>query len=108
MSIFMGKGGIMSWLSKLWKRDRKNEPGQRLGRVEDYFAKVGVIALRLEKPLAVGDRVCIKGHTTDFSQPVKSIQIDHESVERARRGASVGIKVKKKCRRGDRLFKLPD
>jgi len=97
----------MGWLSKLWKSDQKNDPGQPLGRVEDYFAKVGVIALRLEKPLAVGDKVCVKGYTTDFSQPVKSIQIDHESVERARRGASVGIKVKKKCRRGDRLFKLP-
>ncbi len=100
----------MGWLSRLFGGGRSGEPeeGQALGRVEDYFAKVGVVALRLEKPLAVGDQVRVKGHTTDFTQPVKSIQIEHESVERARRGASVGIKVKKKCRRGDHLFKLPN
>jgi hypothetical protein len=98
----------MGWLSRLFGgkgRDESSE-GQELGRVEDYFAKVGVIALRLEKPLEVGDQIRVKGHTTDFTQPVKSIQIEHESVETARRGASVGIKVKKKCRRGDRLLKL--
>ena len=99
----------MGWLSRLWGGGRGSPagPSQDLGRVEDYFAKVGVIALRLQKPLAVGDRVRVKGHTTDFTQPVKSMQIEHETVERARRGASVGIKVKKKCRRGDHLFKLP-
>ena len=100
----------MGWLSRLFGRDRGGEPGQGqdLGRVEDYFAKVGGIALRLEKPLAVGDKIRVKGHTTDFTQPVKSMQIEHQSVERADRGASVGIEVKKKCRRGDHLFKLPN
>ena len=98
----------MGWLSRLFGGKGRSEPdeGQELGRVEDYFAKVGVIALRLKKPLEVGDKIRVKGHTTDFTQPVKSIQIEHESVEAARRGASVGIKVKKKCRRGDRLLKL--
>ncbi|MFP6562854.1 MAG: translation elongation factor-like protein [Myxococcota bacterium] len=78
---------------------------EEIGRVEDYFAKVGVIALKLGEPLAVGDRIRVKGHTTDFTQPVKSIQIEHESVERAKRGASVGIRVKKRCRRGDRVYR---
>jgi putative protease len=98
----------MGWLSRLFGGGRGNDAdlGQPLGRVEDYFAKVGVVALQLEKPLAVGDKVRVKGHTTDFSQAVESIQIEHESVDRARRGAEVGIKVKQKCRRGDRLFKL--
>ena len=99
----------MGWLSRLFggRAGSESEEGQEIGRVEDYFAKVGVIALRLGEPLAVGDTIRVKGHTTDFRQPVKSIQIEHESVEKAQRGASVGIKVKKKCRRGDRLYKLP-
>lgn len=80
--------------------------GQEIGRVEDYFAKVGVIAFKLGRPLAVGDRIRVEGHTTGFSQKVKSIQIQHEGVERARRGASIGIKVGKRCRRGDRIYKL--
>lgn len=99
----------MGWLSRLWGggREGESDPGQELGRVEDYFAKVGVVALQLKKPLAVGDRVRVKGYTTDFVQPVKSMQIEHEPIDKARRGASVGIKVKKKCRRGDFLFKIP-
>jgi len=79
---------------------------REIGRVNDYFAKVGVIALRLGAPLAVGDQIRVQGHTTDFSQRVKSMQIEHESVEGARRGAEVGIKVGKRCRKGDRVFKL--
>ena len=100
----------MGWLSRFFRGKRGGEPGlgQDLGRVDDYFSKVGVIALRLEKPLAVGDKIRVKGHTTDFTQPVKSIQIDHEAVDRGRRGAAVGIKVKKKCRRGDHLFKVSE
>lgn len=97
----------MGLFSRLFGGKKRGGAGQDLGRIEDYFAKVGVIALRLEKPLAVGDKIHVKGHTTDFTQPVKSIQIEHESVDRARRGSSVGIKVKKKCRRGDHLFKIP-
>jgi putative protease len=80
--------------------------GQEIGRVEDYFAKVGVIAFKLGRPLAVGDRIRVEGHTTGFSQKVKSIQIEHEAVERARRGSAIGIKVGKRCRRGDRVFKV--
>ena len=97
----------MAFFRRLFGR---GEPGQgrEIGCVEDYFAKVGVIALRLGHPLAVGDRIQVRGHTTDFSQQVKSIQIEHESIDRARRGAEVGIKVGKRCRKGDRVFKLPD
>jgi len=98
----------MGWLSRLLgkKESAPSKKGQEIGRVEDYFAKVGVVALKLSKPLAVGDKIRIHGHTTNFTQPIKSMQIDHSPVDKARRGASVGIKVKKKCRRGDRLFKL--
>ncbi len=81
-------------------------PGQEIGRVEDYFAKVGVIAFRVGRAIEVGDRIRVEGHTTGFNQKVKSIQIDHETVERARRGASIGIKVGKRCRRGDRIYKI--
>lgn len=99
----------MGFLRRLfggWGASSDGAEGQEVGRVEDYFAKVGVIALRLGEPLAVGDRIRVRGHTTDFSQRVESMQVEHESVERAQRGASVGIKVKDRCRKGDRLLKL--
>ena len=96
----------MGFLQRLFRRGGGSSE-QGLGRVEDYFAKVGVIALRLQGPLAVGDQIRVHGHTTDFSQRVESIQIEHESVAQAPHGASVGIKVKAKCRRGDHLVRLP-
>jgi len=99
----------MGFLSKLFGRKSASSDeaeGEEIGRVEDYFAKVGVVALRLGRPLAVGDRIRIRGHTTDFSQKVKSMQIEHESVDGARSGTEVGIKVGKRCRTGDRIFKL--
>ena len=58
--------------------------GDRLiGKVKDYFKKVGVAALELEGPLKVGDVIRITGHTTDLTQPVESMQIERVDVEEA-------------------------
>jgi len=99
----------MGLLRRLFGRGRTADDAaarQEIGRVEDYYGKIGVIAIKLTKPLEVGDRIQVRGHTTDFSQPVKSMHIEHESVDSARRGSAVGIRVKKRCRRGDRVFKF--
>lgn len=97
----------MGLLAKLFGRRSADERGiQEIGRVETYFAKVGVIALRLQRKLELGEEIMVRGATTDFSQRVKSIQIEHESVGQAGRGAEVGIKVRRRCRRGDRVFRV--
>ncbi|OGC91573.1 MAG: translation elongation factor-like protein [candidate division Zixibacteria bacterium RBG_16_48_11] len=84
-------------------------PEELVGKVTDYFAKIGVIALELSATLKVGDKIHIKGHTTDFEQNVDSIQIEHKSVPEAGAGASVGIKVKEHCRHNDQVYKvIPD
>ena len=97
----------MGWFARLFGR-RANEDlkTQEIGRVDTYFAKVGVVALKLKRKLEVGEEILIQGHTTDFVQRIKSMQIQHESVDQARRGAEVGIKVKRRCRRGDRVFRV--
>jgi len=79
---------------------------KRIGEVMDYFAKVGVIAIKLSDTLSVGDTIHIKGHTTDLTQLVDSMQIEHESVKEAKKGKSVGIKVKDKVRKGDEVYKV--
>lgn len=79
----------------------------RIGEVEDYFGHIGVIALKLEKPLAVGERIHVRGHTTDLTQSVDSIQIEHRAVQSASPGDSVGIKVSDKCRKGDWVYRAP-
>ncbi|MCS7151267.1 MAG: translation elongation factor-like protein [Endomicrobia bacterium] len=79
---------------------------ERIGTVDDYFAKIGVIAVKLEGDLKVGDKIHIKGHTTDFYQQVESIQIEHQSVTSAKKGDSIGIKVNERCRKGDVVYKV--
>jgi GTPase len=97
----------MGFFAKLFGRRRTEDlKTQEIGRVDTYFAKVGVVALKLNRKLEVGEEILVQGHTTDFVQRVKSIQIQHESVDTARRGAEIGIKVRRRCRRGDRVFRV--
>jgi len=78
-----------------------------LGRVTHYFGKIGVAAIEItQDSLAVGDTIHIKGHTSDFTQKVDSMQIDGQSVQEATVGQSVGIKVAEHAREHDAVFKL--
>ena len=79
---------------------------EKVGVVSDFFARINVAGINLSAPLRVGDTIRIKGHTTDFEQTVESMQIEHEQVEEAKAGQSVGIKVKDRCRHGDEVFKI--
>jgi hypothetical protein len=76
-----------------------------LGFVEDYFAKIGVIALTLKAGVALGQRIQVLGHTTNFEEAVDSMQIDHAPVAQAGAKASVGIKVINRARRGDHVYR---
>jgi putative protease len=78
-----------------------------LGRVTHYFNKLGVAAIEIEQDsLAVGDTIHIKGHTSDFTQKVDSIQLEHESVSVARPGQSVGIRVSGHAHEHDKVLKV--
>lgn len=79
---------------------------QEIGRVMDYFAKIGVAGIELTGKLKVGDTIHIKGHTTDLEQPVDSLQIEHDQVDEAGPGDQIGIKVKDRCRDGDHVYKV--
>lgn len=76
------------------------------GFVEDYFAKVGVIAFTLKAAVSVGQRIQILGHTTHLEQSIDSMQIDHVPVTVAREGDGVGIKVIGRARAGDHVYLL--
>jgi translation elongation factor EF-1alpha len=79
---------------------------EKIGVVEDFFAKISVIAVKLEGELKIGDKIHIKGHTTNFIQTVEPIQIEHQQVNVAKKGDSVGIKVDQHCRKGDVVYKI--
>ncbi len=76
-----------------------------IGKVTHYFGKIGVAAIEITSgELKVGDTIHIKGATSDFNQPVDSMQVEHESVETAKPGDSVGLKVKEHARVTDTVF----
>jgi acyl-CoA hydrolase len=77
-----------------------------IGRVSHWYGKIGVIGITLTAPIAVGDTIRVRGHTTDFEQGVTSMQIQHQDVAEAGPGDSVGIKVSHRGRVGDYVFKL--
>ncbi len=72
--------------------------------VDHFFGKISVAAFKLKAPLRVGDMIHIKGHTTDFVQKVDSMQIEHQNVPKAGKGAEIGIKVRDKVRAGDIVY----
>ena len=77
---------------------------KEIGTVSSYFSHVDVAAIKLSKPLKVGDKIHLKGHTTDFEVVVKEIQIEREAVEKAKKGDHIGIKVPEKVRPNDKVF----
>jgi len=80
-----------------------------VGHVIDYFAKIGVAAIDIESgEIRVGDTLQFSGHTTDFTQEIKSMQIENEQIDRAIAGDSVGIKVEERVRGGDEVYKVID
>jgi translation elongation factor EF-1alpha len=77
---------------------------QVIGEVTHYFGKIGVAIIRLDSPLKVGERIAIVGSTTDLEQDVKSMQVEHHTIDIAKAGDLVGLKVKDKVREGDTVF----
>jgi len=77
-----------------------------LGRVEDYFAHINVIALTVKAPFSLGSKIHILGHTTNLEQTVDSMQIDHQAISTAKAKDAVGIKIQGRSRKGDYVFLL--
>ena len=82
-------------------------PGmERIGIVTHYFNHLSVAILKLETgTLRVGEIIHIKGHTSDFAQPVESMEIDHVHVNEARPGQSFGVRVRDHAREHDVVYK---
>ena len=79
---------------------------KEVGKVSSYFSHVGVAAIKLSGSLKPGDKIHIRGHTTDFEQKVESIQIEHQTVTKAVKGQAIGLKVKDYVREHDLVYRI--
>lgn len=79
---------------------------KEVGRVTHYFSKIGVAVVELSDKLSVGDRILIRGMTTNVEQAVDSMQIDRVDIESAEAGKSVGLKVEDRVREGDSVYRI--
>ncbi|MCJ7425564.1 MAG: translation elongation factor-like protein [Dehalococcoidales bacterium] len=83
-------------------------PEKEIGTISDFFARPVVAGIELSGNLKLGDKIHIKGHTTDMEMLVGSMQINNANVTEAKAGDSVGIKVNDRVRRGDTVYKVTD
>lgn len=81
-------------------------PGNVVGLVTHYFPHVMAAVIKLDKPLAAGDRIRVKGHTTDFTQDVVSMQMDHAPLAQGKKGQEVGLQVVSRVRQHDVVYKV--
>jgi selenocysteine-specific translation elongation factor len=77
-----------------------------IGKVDDFFSRPVVAGISLTATLKKGDKIHIKGHTTDLELEVGSMQINNVNVEEAKAGDAVGIKVPDRVRAGDLVYKV--
>jgi len=77
---------------------------REIGKITHFFDKINVAIVEITNTLKIGDKIRIKGTTTDFEQPVKEIQIEHKKVTEAANGDVIGMKVRDRVRVHDKVY----
>ena len=81
--------------------------GTYLGTVLNFFEKVGVLAIKVEAPLKVGDKIkIVGGEDTNLEDKVESMQINGKDVKEVKAGEDVGIKVSGKAKKGYKVYRI--
>ena len=83
----------------------EHNPGQAIGTVTHYFGHLSVAAVTLTDTLRVGDRIHIRGHTTNVEQTVDSMEVEHAKVDSAAPGDDVALHVADHVREHDQIFR---
>ena len=81
-------------------------PYEKVGRITHYFSKAGVAVLELNAPVNKGDKIVIRGSTTNIEQVIDSMEIDHKQIMRADTGQSIGLKVAGRVRENDIAYRV--
>lgn len=77
-----------------------------IGKITHHFPKLSVGVIELSAPLKKGQKVHIKGGTTDFEQVINSMQVDREEIDEAKAGDEIGVKFNEKVRGNDVVYSV--
>jgi len=88
------------------KKSIKKYEGKLVGLITHYFPHVQAAVIKLKEPLVMGNTVKIKGHTTDLTQIITSMQIDRMDISSAKKGDEIGLQVSSRVRQGDKVYKV--
>ena len=91
------------------KKTSKASKGEEvlIGKITHYFPHVRAGSFLIKKgPIALGDILHIKGHTTNFKQKISSLQINRVAIKKASKGDEVGIFAKSRVRINDKVYKV--
>jgi translation elongation factor EF-1alpha len=78
----------------------------KVGVIVHYYDKIGVAVVKVLTPIKVGDRIKISGHDKEFEQEIASMQVEHQNIEKAKKGDDVGMKVDQPVKDGDEVYKV--
>ncbi|MBM3251040.1 MAG: hypothetical protein FJZ07_02290 [Candidatus Nealsonbacteria bacterium] len=85
----------------------KEKEGKLIGRVVHYFSNIGVAVIELLFPLSIGEKIrIIGGQDTDFNQTIKSMEVEHKKIKKAKKGDEVGVKIEERVREGYKVYKV--
>ncbi len=90
------------------EEENKTQPEEEeVGKVTHFFSKAGAAGIEITSGgLKIGDTIHIKGHTSDFTQTIASMQVDNQAVDAANVGDLIGIKTKERAREHDKVYKV--
>jgi len=78
----------------------------QVGKVTHYYNKIGVAIIEISVPIKVGDKIKISGHDQEFTQVIDSMQVEHQSIEEAKKGDVIGLKVDQPVKEKDLVYKV--
>ena len=78
----------------------------QVGKVTHYYNKIGVAIIKISVPIKVGDKIKISGHDQEFTQVIDSMQVEHQSIEEAKKGDVIGLKVDQPVKEKDLVYKV--
>ena len=80
-----------------------------IGKITHFFNKINVAVLEItDDELVIGDTIHIKGHTSDFTQEISSMQVEHQLIEKAKKGDNIGLKVENPVHEHDEVYKVTE